>query len=171
MIKSDGRMTSTEHEYAGQRRAGSGLKKLPFDNYQTVLVDKYRPPRKGGNTGAWHSHIITIAADRYSFLALGVNRWLFKGDTVSFNWKWDESTASVISTPTHWKRGTSTASRWCGATGEVNGGAPLQRGYPEVDESSEIKALADDHATPCGNYQKADSAQDNSPPWAKCSFR
>jgi hypothetical protein len=54
-----------------------------------VLKDKHRPPSKGGNTRAWHLHVLTIDRETYSFLALGARKWVFVGDTVSFDWDWD----------------------------------------------------------------------------------
>jgi hypothetical protein len=59
--------------------------------YQKVLTDKYRPPSKGGNARAWHTHILTIKGERYSFQALGARQWVFVGDTVSFDWEWDST--------------------------------------------------------------------------------
>lgn len=60
-------------------------------NYRTFLVDKYRPPSKGGNTRAWHRHSFEVDGDLYSFLALGSKKWVFVGDTVEFKWDWDGS--------------------------------------------------------------------------------
>lgn len=61
------------------------------DDYGAILKDKSRPPSRGGNTRAWHQHVLTIAGERYSFLALGAGKWVFAGDTVSFEWSWDAS--------------------------------------------------------------------------------
>jgi hypothetical protein len=59
--------------------------------YQTTLAEAYRPPSKGGNTRAWHTHTLTIEDERYSFLALGSKKWVFAGDFVSFKWAWNET--------------------------------------------------------------------------------
>ncbi len=59
------------------------------DIYRAFLKDKHRPPSKGGNTRARHSHVLTIAGETYSFLAIGAKKWVFAGDTVSFDWEWD----------------------------------------------------------------------------------
>lgn len=61
------------------------------EHYGTYLKDKYRPPSKGGNTGAWHQHVMTIGKEKYSFLARGARKWVFATDRVSFDWEWDES--------------------------------------------------------------------------------
>ena len=60
-------------------------------NYSARLVDKYRPPSKGGNTRAWHRHAFQVGEDWYSFLALGAKKWIFVSDTVGFEWSWDDS--------------------------------------------------------------------------------
>lgn len=73
------------------------------DLYRCFLMDKYRPPSRGGNTRAWHQHALTIDGERFTFLALGARKWVYSRDTVSFDWAWDESghyrnvdTASVM---------------------------------------------------------------------------
>lgn len=55
--------------------------------YGKLLVENSRPPSKGGNTGALHSHLIEIDGEKYSFLALGTQQWVFKSDTVSFEYE------------------------------------------------------------------------------------
>lgn len=67
------------------------LENTKVEKYSALLKDKYRPPSRGGNTRAWHQHVLTIAGKTYSFLALGSRRWVFVGDIVSFEWQWDES--------------------------------------------------------------------------------
>lgn len=57
-----------------------------IDNYTTILTEKNRPPSKGCNTKARHSHAIFINNAKYSFLALGSQQWVFKADTVSFEY-------------------------------------------------------------------------------------
>jgi hypothetical protein len=59
--------------------------------YDVYLKDKYRPPSKGGNTGAWHQHVMQINGETYSFLARGARKWVFAKDQVSFEWEWDAS--------------------------------------------------------------------------------
>lgn len=53
--------------------------------YSTFLLEPSRPPSKGGNTRALHSHRITIAGTHYYFKALGTRRWVFSGDRVTFS--------------------------------------------------------------------------------------
>jgi len=57
-----------------------------IDSYSTFLHEKYRPPSKGGNKNALHSHVLTISREQYSFLALGTKQWAYKSDTVSFTY-------------------------------------------------------------------------------------
>lgn len=57
----------------------------PVESYSTALIEPNRPPSKGGNTRALHSHRLTIDGVSYSFLALGKRKWVFEGDTVSFD--------------------------------------------------------------------------------------
>lgn len=60
------------------------------DGYFAGLAERYRPPSRGGNTRAWHSHTLVIGEERYGFLALGKRKWVFVGDRVSFEWKWSD---------------------------------------------------------------------------------
>ena len=62
-----------------------------IDHYGVYLKDKYRPPSRGGNTRAWHQHVLTIAGERYSFLAPWSGKFVYKGETVSFEWEWDDT--------------------------------------------------------------------------------
>jgi hypothetical protein len=55
--------------------------------YSKRLVENSRPPSKGGNTGALHAHILEIDGEKYSFVALGSQQWVFKSDTVSFEYE------------------------------------------------------------------------------------
>lgn len=61
------------------------------EKYRTFLKDKYRPPSKGGNTGAWHLHVLQVNGESYSFLNAGSQKFVFKNDTVSFEWEWDDA--------------------------------------------------------------------------------
>jgi hypothetical protein len=55
--------------------------------YKIYLKENSRPPSKGGNTKALHSHVLEIDGETYSFLALGSQQWVFKSDTVSFEYE------------------------------------------------------------------------------------
>ncbi len=55
--------------------------------YGKFLVERSRPPSKGGNTGALHSHVLEIDGEKYRFLALGSQQWVFKSDTISFEYE------------------------------------------------------------------------------------
>ncbi|WP_265519482.1 hypothetical protein [Nitratireductor luteus] len=69
------------------------IQNATVDRYRTFLQDKYRPPSKGGNTRAWHLHVLDISGDSYTFYALGTKKWVFQNDTVSFEWEWDKNQA------------------------------------------------------------------------------
>lgn len=55
-------------------------------DYGSRLVENYRPPSKGGNTSALHIHWFKHDDHSYSFFALGTKKWIFAGDTVSFQY-------------------------------------------------------------------------------------
>lgn len=67
------------------------IERAEIEHYGTYLKEKSRPPSRGGNSGAWHQHVITIAGAKYSFLAPWSGKLVYKGETVSFNWDWDLS--------------------------------------------------------------------------------
>ena len=70
---------------------GGSLENVQPSSYQAFLNEPHRPPSRGGNTGAWHAHVLVVDGQKYSFLALGARKWAYVGDTVSFAWKWDAS--------------------------------------------------------------------------------
>ncbi|WP_429116007.1 hypothetical protein [Aeromonas veronii] len=55
-----------------------------IDEYTTFLLEKHRPPSKGGNTSALHSHRVVVDGTEYYFKARGARKWIFKSDIVSF---------------------------------------------------------------------------------------
>jgi len=63
------------------------IKNAKIENYSAFLRENSRPPSKGGNTKALHSHVLTIEGEKYSFLALGTKQWVYKSDTVSFEFE------------------------------------------------------------------------------------
>jgi hypothetical protein len=67
------------------------LNDVQITEYTTFLNEPYRPPSKGGNTKAWHRHALTIEGVKYSFLAQGAKKWIYKTDRVSFQWQLDKS--------------------------------------------------------------------------------
>lgn len=60
---------------------------MQINTYKKYLVENSRPPSKGGNTSAWHRHVLEIDAEKYSFLALGSQQWVFRSDTISFEYE------------------------------------------------------------------------------------
>lgn len=58
-----------------------------ISDYTKVLTEKSRPPSRGGNGKARHTHILTIDGERYSFIAFDSKQWVFKTDTVSFDYE------------------------------------------------------------------------------------
>ena len=69
---------------------------VKIDSYQKFLNEKSRPPSKGGNTNALHSHVLYIKGEKYSFLALGSQQWVFKSDLVSFEYELKGSYKNII---------------------------------------------------------------------------
>ena len=63
------------------------IENAKIEHYGKYLQEKNRPPSKGGNTKALHSHVLTINGENYSFLALGSQQWVFKTDLVSFEYE------------------------------------------------------------------------------------
>jgi hypothetical protein len=66
------------------------VERTAIDQYKTFLAEPGRPPSRGGNTRAWHSHVLFVDGERYSFLALGARKWIYASDVASFDWNWDE---------------------------------------------------------------------------------
>lgn len=58
-----------------------------WQRYVTRLTEPHRPPSKGGNTTARHSHGLVIDGACYWFVAKGARKWVVKRDTVSFDFK------------------------------------------------------------------------------------
>ena len=58
-----------------------------ISDYTKILTEKSRPPSRGGNGNARHTHILTIDGERYSFIAFDSKQWVFKTDTVSFDYE------------------------------------------------------------------------------------
>jgi hypothetical protein len=67
-----------------------------FETYQKFLKEKSRPPSKGGNTKALHSHLIIINGEKYSFLSLGSQQWAFKSDKISFEYELKDGYKNII---------------------------------------------------------------------------
>jgi hypothetical protein len=102
-------------------------------NYTTLLLEPSRSSSKGGDGRAWHAHRITIDGQHYSWKGLGFRQWIYKSDTVSFEWQYDPTGKyrnvepdSVRVTDTHGKeveRGERGTKAWRSATQ----GAPVSR--------------------------------------------
>ena len=58
-----------------------------ISDYKKILTEKSRPPSRGGNSKARHTHIVTIDGERYSFIAFDSKQWIFKTDIVSFDYE------------------------------------------------------------------------------------
>ncbi|HGP0857377.1 TPA: hypothetical protein ACLFOX_003636 [Yersinia enterocolitica] len=65
-------------------------------SYGMFLNEPSRPPSRGGNTGALHSHVLEIEGEKFSFLSLGSQRWVFKSDIVSFEYKIENGYKNII---------------------------------------------------------------------------
>jgi hypothetical protein len=65
-------------------------------SYGLFLKEPSRPPSRGGNTGALHSHVLEVEGEKFSFLALGSQQWVFKSDVVSFDYKIENGYKNII---------------------------------------------------------------------------
>ncbi|EJN2898417.1 hypothetical protein P6141_004218 [Salmonella enterica] len=65
-------------------------------SYCMFLKEPSRPPSRGGNTRALHSHVLEIEGEKFSFLALGSQKWVFKSDIVSFEYKIENGYKNII---------------------------------------------------------------------------
>ena len=77
------------------------MNKLRIENkkitsYKLFLKEPSRPPSRGGNTNALHSHILEIEGEKYSFIALGSQQWVFKSDNVSFHYEVNDGYKNII---------------------------------------------------------------------------
>ena len=76
--------------------AANSVIKKKITSYDKYLTEKSRPPSKGGNGKARHSHVITIEGERYSFIAFDSKQWVFKTDTVSFEYEVNDGYKNII---------------------------------------------------------------------------
>nr|DAZ31452.1 MAG TPA: hypothetical protein [Caudoviricetes sp.] len=67
-----------------------------ISSYEKILTEKSRPPSKGGNSKARHTHIITIDGERFSFIAFDSKQWIFKTDTVNFEYENNNGYKNII---------------------------------------------------------------------------
>lgn len=67
-----------------------------ISKYTTFLQENSRPPSRGGNTKALHSHQMIIDGEKYSFLAFGSKHWVYKRDTVSFEYETKDIYKNII---------------------------------------------------------------------------
>lgn len=67
-----------------------------IEKYAVFLQEKHRPPSRGGNTSALHSHVLTIGGETYSFLALGSQQWVYKSDTVTFEFEVKDGYRNIV---------------------------------------------------------------------------
>ena len=72
------------------------IKFKKITTYTKFLRENSRPPSKGGNTTALHSHVLEVDGEKYSFLALGSRQWIFKSDTVSFEYEVKDGYKNVL---------------------------------------------------------------------------
>lgn len=67
-----------------------------ISSYSLFLKEPSRPPSRGGNTKALHSHTLIIEGKKYSFLAFGSQQWVFKSDSVSFDYEINNGYRNII---------------------------------------------------------------------------
>lgn len=73
------------------RKPLTEVREATLESYRTFLKEESRPPSQGGNSRAWHRHVLTVDGETYAFLAADSWQWAHKGERVSFQWAWDES--------------------------------------------------------------------------------
>lgn len=73
-----------------------GVENKQITSYGLFLKESSRPPSRGGNTKALHSHTLEINGEKYSFLALGSQQWVFKTDFVSFEYEINNGYKNII---------------------------------------------------------------------------
>lgn len=84
-------MLEQQNTESQSEEAGGRVENAKPDSYNAYLNEPGRPPSRGGNTRAWHAHVLVIEGTKYSFLALGARKWVFAGDMVSFEWRWNST--------------------------------------------------------------------------------
>ncbi|WP_299160301.1 hypothetical protein [Accumulibacter sp.] len=65
-------------------------------SYGLFLSEPSRPPSRGGNTTALHSHVLEIEGEKFSFLARGSQQWVFKSDLVSFEYEINNEYKNIV---------------------------------------------------------------------------
>lgn len=74
----------------------NNLKDKKISEYGVKLLEKSRPPSKGGNTKALHLHYLKIDGENYSFRTFGSAQWVYKSDTVSFQYEINGNYKNII---------------------------------------------------------------------------
>jgi len=72
------------------------LENVQFEKYEKYLKENSRPPSRGGNTNALHSHVLTIGGEKYSFLSPGSQQWAHKSDSLSFEYEVNDGYRNII---------------------------------------------------------------------------
>ncbi|WP_297572169.1 hypothetical protein [uncultured Deefgea sp.] len=72
------------------------IENVQFEKYEKFLKENSRPPSRGGNTKALHSHVLTIGGEKYSFLSLGSQQWAHKSDSLSFDYEVNDGYKNII---------------------------------------------------------------------------
>lgn len=79
-----------------ERIGATWIKPVISDDYKTVLLEPHRPPSRGGNSRAVHSHQIVIEGVKYYFTAVGTKHWVFSTDSVEFAWYYNKNGLRII---------------------------------------------------------------------------
>jgi hypothetical protein len=72
------------------------IENAKIEEYSNCLIGKRRPFSKGERTRALHMHYVTINKIKYSFKALGTRQWVYKQDTVSFEYETNGEFKNII---------------------------------------------------------------------------
>ncbi len=59
---------------------------MQIDEYEVKLKEPYYRPNNGDKKMAIYHHIVTVKGVKYRFQAVGSQKWIYKRDTVSFEY-------------------------------------------------------------------------------------
>jgi len=65
------------------RKIKTGCK---IDSYKKYLKEPSMPPSRGGDGSCLHQHYIEIDGETYSWFGFGGQQWIYKSETVSFEY-------------------------------------------------------------------------------------
>jgi hypothetical protein len=104
-----------------------------LQSYETYLRDRHRPPSRGGNGRAWHSHVIKIGEHTYSFL--GLANGLTRPTPSASSGNGTPASAIATSTPTRLRHATRMAQKLNADIAAASHGASPRRAHLYLGEN------------------------------------